>query len=100
MADKFKRRRGSRGRLARQIIRFIKKEVAVEIRRQRESENAIWASCFADGEAAKPQKQRDRVMRLASAKAALHLISNTDRSDRQGGRQIEHPLSNKPQDQG
>jgi len=77
MGTKSKTPRGLERRPGHPIVDLIKKEVAVQIRQQQEAENALWAKCFADGATAAPKKQRDRVMRLASAKAALHLISKS-----------------------
>lgn len=57
------------------IRECVRQEVAAEFDRQKAAEAAIWADCFADGAAAEPKRQRDRVMRLASSRAALSILN-------------------------
>jgi hypothetical protein len=57
------------------IENLVTRTIAAELERQRKAEDAVWADCFGDGPAAEPKRQRDRVMRFASCRAALSILS-------------------------
>jgi hypothetical protein len=57
------------------IRELVRQELAAEFERQRKVDDSIWAVCFSDRAAADPKKQHDRVMRLASARAAISILN-------------------------
>ena len=76
LRNQLRLRRQAKQERQRALIReCVRQEVTAEFERQKAAEAAMWADCFADGAAAEPKRQRDRVMRLASSRAALSILN-------------------------
>lgn len=70
------RRCGVHQKLVNLIRELVRQEVAAEFERQKRTEDALWADCFTNGATAGPREQQNRIMRLASARATLAILSD------------------------